>query len=66
MIATLLGQMSSRDLGGGWVEATDRRTGRKYYANRKTKETRWTLPEELTCVATRRASRPRAAQGNAS
>ena len=34
-------------IGGDWVENTDPSSGRKYYANLKTKATSWTFPEEL-------------------
>lgn len=30
-----------------WAEASDPKSGRKYYYNRKTKETRWTRPTEM-------------------
>jgi len=36
-----------RRIGGDWVEAYDEKSKRVYYANMKTKETTWTLPEEV-------------------
>lgn len=37
----------AKRIGGDWVENTDPKTGRKYYANLATKATSWTFPEEL-------------------
>ena len=34
----------------GWAEATDPNSGKTYYANVTTRETRWTPPEEFTYV----------------
>ena len=34
-------------IGGDWVESLDEGSGKTYYANIKTKETRWEYPEEL-------------------
>ena len=36
-------------IGGDWVESLDESSGKTYYANIKTKETRWEYPEELKC-----------------
>ena len=38
-------------IGGDWVQSTDQSTGKTYYANIKTKETRWDYPEELKDAA---------------
>ena len=35
------------NIGGDWLEMTDPNTGKKYYANKATKKTQWTYPEEL-------------------
>ena len=35
------------NIGGDWLEMTDPNTGKKYYANKTTKKTQWTYPEEL-------------------
>mmetsp|Transcript_24551 Transcript_24551/g.76972 ORF Transcript_24551/g.76972 Transcript_24551/m.76972 type:complete len:751 (-) Transcript_24551:571-2823(-) len=37
----------AKRIGGDWVESTDQGTGRKYYANLVTKESRWEYPAEL-------------------
>lgn len=38
-------------IGGDWFEHEDPTTGRKYYANTATNETRWEYPEELGAPA---------------
>ena len=35
------------NIGGDWLEMTDPNTGKKYYANKTTKKTQGTYPEEL-------------------
>lgn len=37
----------------GWVEATDPKSGRKYYANPTTRETRWDPPPRVSASAVR-------------
>ncbi|GBG27452.1 Unconventional myosin-VIIa [Hondaea fermentalgiana] len=37
----------ARRIGGDWVESTDPQTGKVYFANLKTRETSWTMPEEV-------------------
>mmetsp|Transcript_26353 Transcript_26353/g.42683 ORF Transcript_26353/g.42683 Transcript_26353/m.42683 type:complete len:764 (-) Transcript_26353:552-2843(-) len=37
----------ARRVGGDWVESVDNSSGKVYYANMKTKETSWTMPEEV-------------------
>jgi len=37
----------ARRIGGDWVENTDPGSGKKYYANVVTQETRWTWPDEI-------------------
>ena len=37
----------AKRIGGDWVENVDKKSGKKYYANLKTKETSWTYPAEL-------------------
>jgi len=43
---TLLGQLATSD----WEEAFDPATGSFYYANAKTKETRWEKPDDATAI----------------
>jgi len=37
----------ARRIGGDWVENTDPSSGKKYYANVTTQETRWTWPDDI-------------------
>jgi len=41
----------ARRIGGDWVENTDPGSGKKYYANVTTQETRWTWPDEIPVEA---------------
>jgi len=37
----------ARRVGGDWVESVDPKSGKVYYANMKTKETSWLMPDEV-------------------
>ena len=41
----------ARRLGGDWFEYVDPGTGKKYYANTTTQETRWNWPDEIPSTA---------------
>ena len=41
----------ARRIGGDWFEYVDPGTGKKYYANTTTQETRWNWPDEITSTA---------------
>jgi hypothetical protein len=38
---------TAKRIGGDWVESVDPNSGKKYYANLKTKVTSWAYPAEL-------------------
>ncbi|KAL7553809.1 hypothetical protein ACHAWF_017145 [Thalassiosira exigua] len=47
----------SASAGDEWKEATDRESGRPYYYNRRTRESKWRLPKGATLVCGRSKSR---------
>lgn len=55
----------ARRIGGDWVESTDPNTGKVYFANLKTRETSWTMPEEVKRFQEESVARQKAAAARA-